>query len=115
MISSMTGFARREVSGAFGQLTCELRSVNHRYLEPGFRLPEELRARGFAEADYEFFRIHVECDDGHAETIRDIMAALARKDPEQLDIMIAAGQSLVDARWRFFDDCMAYVVEEEVA
>jgi len=43
MIASMTGFARREVSGTFGNLTCELRSVNHRYLEPGFRLPEELR------------------------------------------------------------------------
>ncbi|MFM7708671.1 MAG: YicC/YloC family endoribonuclease, partial [Gammaproteobacteria bacterium] len=39
----MTGFARREASGPWGQLTCELRSVNHRYLEPGFRLPEELR------------------------------------------------------------------------
>ena len=44
MISSMTGFARREVSGPFGELTCEMRSVNHRYLEPGFRLPEELRS-----------------------------------------------------------------------
>jgi uncharacterized protein (TIGR00255 family) len=44
MITSMTGFARREASGEFGQLACELRSVNHRYLEPGFRLPEELRA-----------------------------------------------------------------------
>lgn len=43
MITSMTGFARCEASGAFGALTCELRSVNHRYLESGFRLPEELR------------------------------------------------------------------------
>jgi len=43
MMSSMTGFARRECSGAYGDLTCEIRSVNHRYLEPGFRLPEELR------------------------------------------------------------------------
>jgi len=43
MIASMTGFARREINGTFGTLTCELRSVNHRYLEPGFRLPEELR------------------------------------------------------------------------
>ena len=43
MIASMTGFARRELNGSFGTLTCELRSVNHRYLEPGFRLPEELR------------------------------------------------------------------------
>ena len=43
MIASMTGFARREVADSWGTLTCELRSVNHRYLEPGFRLPEELR------------------------------------------------------------------------
>jgi uncharacterized protein (TIGR00255 family) len=48
MIASMTGFARRELAGSFGTLTCELRSVNHRYLEPGFRLPEELRP---AESD----------------------------------------------------------------
>ena len=43
MIASMTGFARRELTGSWGTLTCEIRSVNHRYLEPGFRLPEELR------------------------------------------------------------------------
>jgi uncharacterized protein (TIGR00255 family) len=43
MIASMTGFARRELAGTWGTLTCELRSVNHRYLDPGFRLPEELR------------------------------------------------------------------------
>jgi uncharacterized protein (TIGR00255 family) len=44
MIASMTGFARREASGPWGSLICELRSVNHRFLESGFRLPEELRA-----------------------------------------------------------------------
>ena len=44
MIASMTGFARREVSGIWGALVCELRSVNHRFLESGFRLPDELRA-----------------------------------------------------------------------
>src|SRR5258708_33677179 len=44
MIASMTGFARRESSGAWGTLICELRSVNHRFLEAGFRLPDELRA-----------------------------------------------------------------------
>jgi uncharacterized protein (TIGR00255 family) len=40
----MTGFARREVSGPWGTLVCEIRSVNHRFLEPGFRLPDELRS-----------------------------------------------------------------------
>jgi uncharacterized protein (TIGR00255 family) len=44
MIASMTGFARREAGGLWGTLACELRSVNHRYLEPGFRMPEELRS-----------------------------------------------------------------------
>jgi uncharacterized protein (TIGR00255 family) len=44
MIASMTGFARRESTGAWGTLVCELRSVNHRFLEAGFRLPDELRA-----------------------------------------------------------------------
>jgi uncharacterized protein (TIGR00255 family) len=44
MIASMTGFARREISGAWGALVCELRSVNHRFLESGFRLPDDLRA-----------------------------------------------------------------------
>jgi uncharacterized protein (TIGR00255 family) len=44
MITSMTGFARRETTGAWGTLVCELRSVNHRFLEAGFRLPDELRS-----------------------------------------------------------------------
>lgn len=43
MIRSMTGFARREQSGPWGTLTWELRAVNHRYLEVGCRLPDQLR------------------------------------------------------------------------
>lgn len=44
MTLSMTAFghARRETDA--GVLTWEVRSVNHRYLEVGLRLPEELRA-----------------------------------------------------------------------
>jgi len=44
MIRSMTGFARRERQSAWGTLTCELRAVNHRYLELSLRMPEELRS-----------------------------------------------------------------------
>ena len=40
----MTGFARRERQGPWGTLTCELRTVNHRYLEASLRLPDELKA-----------------------------------------------------------------------
>lgn len=44
MIRSMTGFARRERQGPWGTLVCELRTVNHRYLEISLRLPEDLRS-----------------------------------------------------------------------
>ena len=43
MISSMTAFARQEHTDSWGILTLELRSVNHRYLDIGLRLPDELR------------------------------------------------------------------------
>lgn len=43
MIRSMTAYANTESSGPEGGLSCEIRSVNHRYLELGLRLPDELR------------------------------------------------------------------------
>ncbi|MFM9270265.1 YicC/YloC family endoribonuclease [Halomonas elongata] len=43
MPHSMTAFARTEQTATFGTLQLELRSVNQRYLEPHFRLPETLR------------------------------------------------------------------------
>jgi len=45
MLNSMTGFARQTTETESGTLTCELRTVNHRYLDIAFRLPEELRPR----------------------------------------------------------------------
>ena len=43
-IRSMTAFASGERSTEWGTLGCELRAVNHRFLEVGMRLPDELRA-----------------------------------------------------------------------
>ena len=43
MPRSMTGFARREAKLSWGTAVWEIRSVNHRYLEPSFRLPEDFR------------------------------------------------------------------------
>ncbi|HET7125732.1 MAG TPA: YicC/YloC family endoribonuclease [Lysobacter sp.] len=40
----MTAFASGERSTEWGTLGCELRAVNHRFLEVGVRLPDELRA-----------------------------------------------------------------------
>jgi uncharacterized protein (TIGR00255 family) len=44
MIRSMTAFARLVHNANYGQLTWELRSVNHRYMEPHFKLPDSMRA-----------------------------------------------------------------------
>lgn len=43
MPRSMTAFARNTLEFSWGSVTCELRSVNHRFLETSFRLPETLR------------------------------------------------------------------------
>lgn len=44
MIRSMTGYARLERTTEYGTLSWELRSVNHRYLDLGFRMPDEFRS-----------------------------------------------------------------------
>jgi len=44
MLSSMTAFSRQQLEEDWGSLVWEIRSVNHRYLEPSLRLPESVRA-----------------------------------------------------------------------
>ncbi|RUO53469.1 YicC/YloC family endoribonuclease [Pseudidiomarina homiensis] len=43
MIQSMTGYARHEHKAEWGTVTWELRSVNQRFLETYFRMPEQFR------------------------------------------------------------------------
>ncbi|NOL51204.1 YicC/YloC family endoribonuclease [Pelistega suis] len=44
MIYSMTAFASQQNEHSLGQLTVELKSVNNRFLDLHFRIPDELRA-----------------------------------------------------------------------
>ncbi|MDO6694316.1 YicC/YloC family endoribonuclease [Aliiglaciecola sp. 3_MG-2023] len=44
MIYSMTAFARNEIKAEWGTAIWEIRSVNQRYLETFFRLPEQFRS-----------------------------------------------------------------------
>jgi len=44
MIYSMTGFARNDEQTRWGTLVWEVSSVNHRYLEAKFRLPESMHS-----------------------------------------------------------------------
>src|SRR4029079_19633671 len=44
MIQSMTAFSRSQDQGHWGTAVCELRSINHRYLEMIVRVPDNLHA-----------------------------------------------------------------------
>ncbi|GAD00394.1 YicC/YloC family endoribonuclease [Agarivorans albus] len=44
MIHSMTGYARHQLKGDWGSATWEIRSVNQRYLETYWRMPEQFRS-----------------------------------------------------------------------
>ncbi|MEE9335081.1 MAG: YicC/YloC family endoribonuclease [Granulosicoccaceae bacterium] len=48
MPKSMTGFGRHSKDTSFGELTWEIRSVNHRYLDVQLRLPDDFRAHDIA-------------------------------------------------------------------
>ncbi len=98
MITSMTGFARGEATGPWGTLTCELRSVNHRFLEAQFRLPEDLRG-GENELRQALSRdvkrgkvdctVHLRDAEGAARTLDIDDAALARLVARVKDIAAA--------------------------
>jgi uncharacterized protein (TIGR00255 family) len=84
MIFSMTAWASAEATGPTGTLSCELRSVNHRYLEISPRLPEELRGyesllRGRIEGVLSRGKVDV--------TIRRVGA---RSDALQVDVALLA-------------------------
>jgi uncharacterized protein (TIGR00255 family) len=95
MIRSMTAFARQAGPSDQGTLIWELRSVNHRYLEPSFKLPESMRSleTGLREQlRQQLSRGKVECalriqhDSNHASELH-INQALAME-------LITAGQAI---------------------
>src|ERR1700683_1633501 len=73
MIRSMTGFARRERQFPWGLLAWELKTVNHRFLEMGCRLPEEFRV---GEAEFRQ-AIAPSCGPGKVECSRHFRPAVA--------------------------------------
>jgi uncharacterized protein (TIGR00255 family) len=44
MLKSMTAFSRVQEGNEAGEIVWEIKSVNHRYLEPGFKLPDDFRS-----------------------------------------------------------------------
>ena len=66
-------------------------------------LVKGFEANGVAKNTIQFFHIHIECDDDHAETLAKLMAQRVRQDPFSLARIVAAGDALVDARQKFLD------------
>ncbi len=91
MTRSMTAFARKQSEQSWGTLIWEVRSVNHRYLEPSLRLPEsfrELEGSLREKLRKSLQRGKVEC------TLR---YALAEKTDAQLSVNLELATQLRDA------------------
>lgn len=120
MIHSMTAFARAEMAGDHGTLSWEIRSVNHRYLEPHLRLPEAFRdlegavrdalrkglSRGKVECTLRFAEDaagrSMQVDEARARTLiaaaEDVAALLKQPAPiNPLDVLAWPGVIVSDA------------------
>jgi uncharacterized protein (TIGR00255 family) len=91
MIRSMTAFARLSHSAGYGQLTWELRSVNHRYMEPHFKLPETMRALEPALRE----RLREQLSRGKLECILKLTYAHEQQTGLQVNLRLA--QQVIDA------------------
>ncbi|MGH8434905.1 MAG: YicC/YloC family endoribonuclease [Pseudomonas sp.] len=94
MVHSMTAFARVERASATGTLSWELRSVNHRYLEPQLRLPESFRDLEGAVREalrQGLSRGKVECTLRFAE---DTAGKALQVDRERASQLVAAAESV---------------------
>ncbi|MDP5007876.1 MAG: iron-containing redox enzyme family protein [Glaciimonas sp.] len=59
-------------------------------------------ANGITKERLSFFQIHVECDDGHADTMRDILIRMEQENPESTAIILDAAHAMIEARLNFF-------------
>jgi len=86
----MTAFARVSHQEEWGTLTWEIRSVNHRYLEPGFRLPETLRNLEMALRETLRTKLHRGKVDCHLQLN-------LRREADGLVVNTATAQQYIDA------------------
>jgi pyrroloquinoline quinone (PQQ) biosynthesis protein C/quercetin dioxygenase-like cupin family protein len=63
-----------------------------------------LRAAGLRADELEFFQLHVECDDDHAETLEQMMLSYAA-EPRWFDTCKRAMTRALDLRLQFFERC----------
>ncbi len=82
----MTGFARQSAETGIGTLTWELRTVNHRYLDVQFRLPDELRPKEQAFKQ----QVGATLKRGKVECVMHLRRALDQKADLQINTELVA-------------------------
>ncbi len=85
MIYSMTAFARAQTQGPWGSAVCELKSVNHRYLEIRIHLPELLSE--LEQPMHDYLRQHLKR--GKLECYFRFQAGSGLDEPLQVDLTLA--------------------------
>jgi uncharacterized protein (TIGR00255 family) len=91
MIYSMTAFSRVDSNLPWGSLTWELRSVNHRYLEPSFKLPENLRELETALRD----KLRKKLSRGKLDC--SLKLNIGTTQNPKIEVNVAYAQALIDA------------------
>ena len=94
MLSSMTAFARVETDTPWGCISWEIRSVNHRYLDLSFRMPEEFRALEHSLRDL----ARKQLDRGKVECSMRIQAVDKSSQTPQINSSTLEGLSEVEAQ-----------------
>ncbi len=64
---------------------------------------EGFLANGVKREQLKFFEIHVECDDDHAETMRQILLRIQSERPQDAALILEGAQAMIDARLEFFN------------
>jgi pyrroloquinoline-quinone synthase len=67
------------------------------------RILEGFRRNAVPDQRLEFFAIHIQCDDGHAEMMLSVIERLMAASPARKAAILAGGQTAILARLNFFD------------
>jgi pyrroloquinoline quinone (PQQ) biosynthesis protein C len=71
-------------------------------------------AHGINRDTIQFFYLHIACDDEHALTLSRMMAEQVAKEPQSMERILLASETLVNARLGFLDDVASASVTEEM-
>ncbi|MBV1914049.1 MAG: YicC family protein [Pseudomonadales bacterium] len=94
MLSSMTAFARVESDSPWGRISWEIRSVNHRYLDLSFRMPEEFRSLEHELRDL----ARKQLDRGKVECTMRVQALDQSDQPPQINTATLEGLQKVEVQ-----------------